>query len=154
MTPEQQTWLEELADCFLPGRPPNLDCLLDDSMDPLQFSIDFDKKLPPSAEIGMAQADENADTRWKRWVDGCIQNVAREKPEFTVDDVLAQLEALPFPPSTHNLAALGPRMKEVAKTLKYMTATDRVQRSKRPEKNGNLHRVWKSNLYGGTHASY
>lgn len=115
----------------------------------LQFEIDFDKKLPVSAQIGMQQADENADETWKRWIDGCIQNVAIEKQEFTVDDVLAKLEALPYPPSTHNLAALGPRMKEVSKSLKYMTATDRVQRSKRPEKNGNLHRVWASNLFRG-----
>lgn len=115
----------------------------------MQFSIDFDKKLPVSAQIGMQQADDNADETWKRWIDGCIQNAAIELPEFTVDDVLAKLEALPYPPSTHNLAALGPRMKEVSKTLKYMTATDRVQRSKRPEKNGNLHRVWKSNLWTG-----
>lgn len=115
----------------------------------MQFQIDFDKKLPVSAQIGMQQADDNADQTWKRWIDGCIQNVAIEFPEFTVDDVLARLEALPFPPSTHNLAALGPRMAEVSKTLKYMTATERVQRSKRPEKNGNLHRVWKSNLWKG-----
>jgi hypothetical protein len=120
-----------------------------------QPTFDFTEKqsLPPAVQEriaeGMQQADENANDRWKRWVDGCIQNVAIEKREFTVDDVLEKLEALPYPPSTHNLAALGPRMKEVAKTLKYMTATDRVQRSKRPEKNGNLHRVWKSNLFGG-----
>jgi hypothetical protein len=116
-------------------------------MTDLQFQIDFDKKLPPSAEIGMQQADDAANEKWKRWIDGCIQNVAIEKQEFTVDDVLAKLEALPYPPSTHNLAALGPRMKRVSKELGYMTATDRVQRSKRPEKNGNLHRVWKSNLW-------
>lgn len=113
----------------------------------MNYELDFSGHLPPSAQAGMAQADENANERWKRFIDGCIQNVAIEKAEFTVDDVLAKLEALPFPPSTHNLAALGPRMKEVANTLKYMTATDRVQRSKRREKNGNLHRVWKSNLF-------
>ena len=114
---------------------------------PFNYSLDFDAKLPPSAEVGMAQADENADERWKRWVDGCIQDVARRLPEFTVDDVLAALEKLPNPPETHNLAALGPRMKRVAKELGYMTATQMTRRSKRAEKNGNLHRVWKSNLY-------
>ena len=114
-----------------------------------QFSLDFDKRLPVSAQIGMQQCDDNADDRWKRYVDGCIQLVARKKQEFTVDDVIIALEALPNPPSTHNLGALGPRMKEVSKTLKYMTATDRLQRSKRPEKNGNLHRVWRSNIWEG-----
>lgn len=120
----------------------------------LNYSLDFTQKCPPAVQAriadGMATADENADGRWKRWVDGCIQRVAQTHQEFTVDDVLAALEALPSPPGTHNLAALGPRMKEVAKVLGYMTATDRVLRSKRPEKNGNLHRVWRSNLYRST----
>ncbi len=40
-------------------------------------------------------------------------------------------------------------MKEVSKVLGYMEATERVQRSKRPEKNGNLHRVWRSRIYAG-----
>jgi hypothetical protein len=118
------------------------------SMSAIQFSIDFDQKLPPSAEIGMAQADENADHRWKRWVDAAIMAVARRLETFTVDDVLGELEKLPEPPDTHNLAALGPRMKRVAKELKFMVATPEVQRSKRPEKNGNLHRVWRSKLFG------
>ena len=113
----------------------------------MNYELDFSGTLPVCAQAGMAQADDNANERWKRFIDGCIQNIAIEKSEFTVDDVLAKLEALPFPPSTHNLAALGPRMKEVSKVLKYMTPTDRVQRSRRPEKNGNLHRVWKSNLF-------
>ncbi len=115
----------------------------------MQFEIDFSQKLPPSAQIGMQQADQNANCRWKRWVDGCIQQVAREKQEFTVDDVIAALEALPDPPDTHNLGALGPRMKEVAKVLGYMEPTERVQRSKILSKKGNLHRVWRSRIYAG-----
>jgi hypothetical protein len=115
----------------------------------LQFELDWESKLTPSAQAGMAAADANADPRWRRWIDGCIQDVAKRMQEFTVDDVIAALQALPNPPSTHNLAALGPRMKEVAKTLGYMRATDRVQRSKRPASHGNLLRVWESKLYGG-----
>lgn len=117
--------------------------------DDLQFSIDFDQKLPPAAQEGMARADANADRRWKREADACILAVARRQSEFTVDDVLAEVETLPKPFETHNLSALGPRMVEVSKTLRYMTATDRVQRSKRLGKNGNLHRVWRSNLNEG-----
>ena len=112
-----------------------------------QFEIDFEHRLPISAQEGMARADENANETWKRWVDGCIQEVARRQPEFTVDDVIAALEALPNPPDTHNLAALGPRMKEVAKSLKYMKATPRVQRSKRPDSHGNFLRVWESRIW-------
>lgn len=114
----------------------------------LQFELDWNQKLPPSAQLGMQQADENADGRWKRWVDGAIQAVARRLEFFTVDDVLAELEKLPNPPDTHNLAALGPRMKEVAKVLGYMEPTERVQRSRIPLKKGNLHRVWRSRIYG------
>jgi len=115
----------------------------------MQFDLDFSERLPPSAQLGMQQADDNADHRWKRWVDGCIQEVARKKQEFTVDDVIEAMEALPDPPSTHNLGALGPRMKEVSKVLKYMEPTEKVQRSKRPVTHGNLHRVWRSLIYAG-----
>jgi hypothetical protein len=115
--------------------------------EPLQFSIDWDAKLPVSAQIGMERCDSHANVLWKRWTDGAIQAVARRLEYFTVDDVLSELEAMPNPPDTHNLAALGPRMKEVAKVLGYMEATNEVKRSKRPEKHGNLMRVWKSKLY-------
>lgn len=113
----------------------------------MQFQMDFDQKLPVSAQIGMQQADDHANAKWKRWVDGAIQAVARKLEHFTVDDVLAELETLPDPPDTHNLGALGPRMTDVAKTLGYMEATPELKRSKRPEKKGNLHRVWKSKLW-------
>lgn len=117
-----------------------------------QPSFDWTQKLPPDVQEkiadGIQRADEHAKVEWKRVTDGAILAVARRMPEFTVDDILAELDAVPCSFTTHNLAALGPRMKEVAKVLKYMTATDRVQRSKRLGKNGNLHRVWKSNLFG------
>lgn len=115
----------------------------------IQFSIDYDAKLSPSAQLGMAAADEHADDRWKRVTDAAILAVARRLPEFTVDDVLDELASIPNAPDTHNLAALGPRMKRVSKELNYMAATDRVKRSKRPEKNGNLHRVWLSKVCHG-----
>jgi tRNA(Ile2) C34 agmatinyltransferase TiaS len=113
----------------------------------LQFQIDFEQKLPASAQLGMQQADDNADCRWKRVIDGCIQLVARRQQEFTVDEVILAMQALPNPPNTHCLAALGPRMKEVAKTLKYMKSTDRVQRSKREASHGNFLRVWESLIW-------
>lgn len=112
-----------------------------------QFQLDFEAKLPVSAQIGMAVCDANASEKWKRYIDGCIQAVARRMEEFTVDDVLAELEKLPNPPDTHNLAALGPRMKEVSKVLGYMVATDQVKRSKISRKHGNLMRVWRSKIY-------
>jgi hypothetical protein len=116
-----------------------------------QISIDFTSKRPPEVQArideGMDRCDEHAQVLWKRVVDGCILAVARRLPEFTCDDVLEELEKLPEAPDTHNLAALGPRMKEVSRTLGYMEATDRVKRSKRPLKHGNLMRVWESRIF-------
>jgi hypothetical protein len=116
--------------------------------EPLNYSLDFSGHLPVSAQEGMAQADEHAKVEWKRVIDGLILNVALEKQEFTVDDVIERFERLPFPPRTHRLCAIGPRMKEVAKTLKYMEPTDRFRRGERVVSHGNLHRVWKSLVYG------
>lgn len=112
-----------------------------------QFQLDFEAKLPVSAQIGMAVCDANASEKWKRYIDGCIQAVARRMEEFTVDDVLSELEKIPANVSTHNLAALGPRLKEVSKSLGYMYATDQVRRSKIGSKHGNLHRVWASKIF-------
>jgi len=52
-----------------------------------------------------------------------------------------------IPPSTHNLAAIGPAMSR-AKEMGVLSPTDRVVRSKRAGKNGNRHNVWLSNYYG------
>jgi hypothetical protein len=97
----------------------------------------------------MAQADANANSSWKRVTDAAILFAAMRLEEFTVDDVLDQLADIPGAPGTHNLSAMGPRMKEVSRTLGYMEATDRVKRSRRPEKQGNLHRIWRSLVFKG-----
>lgn len=114
----------------------------------LQFEIDFTGRLPVSAQEGMEQADRHAKAEWKRVVDGLILNVALEMQEFTVDEVVERFERLPYPPRTHRLCAIGPRMKEVSKTLKYMEPTDRFTRGTRPVSHGNLHRIWRSLVYG------
>lgn len=116
----------------------------------MQFSLDFTQRVPPEAQEriadGMRRADENADPQWKHIFDGCVLSAATKKPEITSDDVLAEIEALPNAPTTHNLAAIGPAMKRAAK-MGVLTRTDRFKRSERPEKNGNLHAIWISNYY-------
>ncbi len=116
----------------------------------MQFQLDFTQKVPPAAQEriadGMRQADAHADTRWKAIFDACVLAAARKKAEITSDDVLAELEALPNAPSTHNLAAIGPAMKRAAQ-MGILARTDRFCRSTRPEKNGNLHAVWLSRYY-------
>jgi len=112
----------------------------------MQFSLNFDDKLPISAQIGMAQADENANEKWRHIFDACVLAAAKKKQEITSDDVLTELERLPNAPSTHNLAAIGPAMKR-AQEMGILKATGRVERSKRPGKNGNLHSIWFSNYF-------
>lgn len=115
-------------------------------MSDMQFQIDFESRLPVSAQIGMAAVDANAKEDWKHWFDGCVMAAAKKKPEITSDDVLAEIEALPHAPETHNLAAIGPAMIRAAK-MGLIRGTDRTIRSKRAVKNGNLHRVWESKVY-------
>ena len=117
----------------------------------LQYRLDFTEKLPPEAQEriadGMATADEHADPRWKHYYDGCVLAAARKKPEITSDDALDEMEALPKPPGTHNLAAIGPAMMR-ARDMGILINTGRTERSRRPKKNGNLHIVWHSQVYG------
>ncbi len=116
----------------------------------IQYALDFTRKVPPAAQEkiadGMRQADANADVRWKAIFDACVLAAARKKAEIVSDDVLAEIESLPNPPSTHNLAAIGPCMVRAAE-MGIIVRTDKLQRSKRPEKHGNLTRIWASKVY-------
>ena len=116
-----------------------------------QWDLNFSGRLPVTAQLGMQQADDNADERWRSIIDACILAVARRLPELTVDDVLEEYERLPanVRPSTHALDALGPAMCRAGKTG-ILKSTGRVLRSKRPTKHGNRHSVWASVYYVGT----
>jgi hypothetical protein len=115
-----------------------------------QFEIDFSGRLPVSAQIGMATADEHANTKWKTIIDGCILAAARRLPELTVDDVLEEYEKLPesVRPTTHALDALGPAMIRASKSG-ILKSTGRVTRSKRDGTHGNRHSIWHSTYYEG-----
>ena len=116
----------------------------------MQFALDFSTKRPPAVQekiaAGMKQADENANGRWRHIFDACVLSAARKKPEITSDDVLSEIEALPNPPGTHNLAAIGPAMSRAA-SMGILKATERVKRSERPGKHGNRQNVWFSRYY-------
>jgi hypothetical protein len=124
------------------------------------YSLDFTGKTPPAVQDaikdGMKRADDNANYFWKKILDGCVLAAARRLPELTVDDVLDELDSLnksrkaakKSPIETHNMAALGPAMSRAQKD-KIISPTDRVKRSKRPQKHGNRHSVWTSNFYQG-----
>ena len=117
-----------------------------------QFALDFTQKLPAPAQAriadGMQQADDHADPKWRHIFDACVLAAAQKKSEITSDDVLVEIEALKDPPSTHNLAAIGPAMKRAA-IMGILVRTDRFIRSMRAEKNGNLHAIWNSRYYNG-----
>lgn len=115
-------------------------------MSTMQYSLDWDAKLPSAAQKGMARCDENAAIDWKHWFDGCVLAAARKKGFITSDDVLVEMESLPDPPSTHNLAAIGPAMVRASK-MGLLRATDRYERSAVGQKHGNNHRVWESLVY-------
>jgi hypothetical protein len=117
-----------------------------------QFDLDFSQKLPAEIQAkiadGMGRADANADPQWRHFCDACVLAAARKKPEITSDDVLAEMESLPHPPTTHTLAALGPVMKRGFE-MGILSPTEKVVRSERPEKKGNYHKVWRSKVYAG-----
>ena len=63
-----------------------------------QFHLDFDRKLPPSAELGMAQADARAANEKSGSTVGCDARYSNRRgyariPELPSDDVLAYLES-------------------------------------------------------------
>jgi hypothetical protein len=111
-----------------------------------QFDLDFSRRLPPEAQAGRQLADDHADPRWKHIFDACVLAAAQKKAEITSDDVLAEMEALPHHPSTHNLAAIGAAMRR-ASTMGILTGTNRVKRSERREKHGNRQNIWLSNYH-------
>jgi membrane protein involved in colicin uptake len=117
-----------------------------------QQNFDSTRKLPDSVQHAIADAmervDEHADVDWKVVIDRCIIEAARKKAEITSDDVLAEWEAVPNRPQTHNLAAIGPAMKRAAKDG-VLTSTNRVVRSAREVKHGIRHTIWISNIYRG-----
>jgi hypothetical protein len=118
----------------------------------MQYELDYTSKVPPSVQEqireGMAQAEQNACQEWKTVITGCILAVARKLPELTVDDVLSEIESIPESqrPSTHNLSALGPMMRNAAKDG-LISRTGKFLRSEREIKRGNLHAVWASNYF-------
>jgi hypothetical protein len=113
-----------------------------------QDSFDLSNRLPESARDGMQRADEHADPDWKLAFDYCVVEAARKKQEITSDDVLAEWEAIPDRPDTHNLSAIGPAMKRAAKDG-VLSSTNRVICSGRAVKHGIRHTIWHSNIYQG-----
>jgi len=112
----------------------------------LQFTFDYDSKLPAAAQAGRQQSYENSKEEWRCIFEACILAAARKKFEIVSDDVLAEVESLGHAPTTHNLSAIGAAMHRACK-MGILRGTDRVKRSERPEKHGNRQNIWESNYY-------
>lgn len=102
----------------------------DNLFDPEQFG----------KQEGMRRADEHADVDWKDEFDNALWWAATTQPEFTSAYVLT---LMPDWVTTHELRAVGPRMRAAAKHG-WITGTGRTTQTgshKRPQA------IWKSNLY-------
>lgn len=120
--------------------------------------LDFSGKLPAAAQEriaqGMQTADEHANEIWKHYFDAAVLIVALRQPDLTCTDVLLEMAKIPGAPSTHNLAAAGPRMKYAVK-MGIISYTNETRRSPIPHKHGNRGVVWASNRFqGGNHATH
>lgn len=120
-----------------------------------QYGLDFTQRLSPEVQEAMARCYANANEFWKHLWYACIVAAARKKPEITSDDVLQELEAINLVRKenglplyeTHTMSAIGPAMNRAA-SMGIVAATERLVRSTVGKKNGNLHRVWSSKVYG------
>ncbi len=74
---------------------------------------------PPAAdeakEDAIAQADANADDEWRETAAHVVAVLAAAGEPFTADDVLVMLDELWPDVQTHNLAALGPVIRNAAR---------------------------------------
>lgn len=122
--------ITEVQLSLLPGIPP---VLLDDAK-----------------TKALKQVNQNADPYWKDFAYACVIAVAKEKLEFTSDDVDAKIASAPIPqrPYTYEKRALGPVMIRACKA-NIMESTDRLKISCRSKLHNSPRRVWKSLTFEG-----
>jgi hypothetical protein len=111
--------------------------------------------IPPVAvddakRQALKQVNQNADPYWKAFAYNCVVAVAKEKLEFTSDDVDAKIASAPTPqrPHTYEKRALGPVMLKACKN-NIMASTDRLKVSCRSKLHNSPRRVWKSLTFEG-----
>lgn len=92
-------------------------------------------------EEAIARAQANANDEWMREVRAIVWRLARARTEFTTDQVWVQADRLEA--TTHEPRALGAVMRAAAQAG-WVTPTDRVRNSVRPECHCRPVRVWRS----------
>jgi hypothetical protein len=91
------------------------------------------------------RVEEHANDRWIAEVRDVVRLLASCRHEFTTDDVWLQVDRLDV--TTHEPRAMGAVMRFAARSG-WVTATDRVVSSLRPECHCRPVRVWQSLLKG------
>lgn len=95
-----------------------------------------------AAQEGIDRADRSADLEWKVAAMTAVRQLARERQEFTTDDVWERI------PRVREPRALGAVMQKAARAG-TIEKTDRVAESARPEAHANPKAVWRSLTYMG-----
>lgn len=94
---------------------------------------------------GIARADRNADTEWKKAADLSVRAVARRMTVFTTDDVWDELHLNHPDAHTHEPRALGAVMKRAMRDG-LIIQTEQFVRSRRPQAHKAPIQVWGSAL--------
>ncbi len=95
----------------------------------------------------LRRVEEHAEASWKVMALECVRCVCERLPDFTSDDVAAELAKYPRE-WTSTTRALGPVMRQAAKAG-YCRMTDRLRNSTRNELHYQRLQVWLSLLNRG-----
>ena len=88
----------------------------------------------------------NADERWKDAAGAAVTSLAKDRQEFTADDVWELIDGTDV--GTHENRAMGPVMRAASKAM-IIQRTDRTIKTRRPSRNKGDVRVWRSLIYSG-----
>ena len=95
-------------------------------------------------DLGIATAAAGASPSWKAAARTALRTVAAREPDFTADDVLAELERMGAP-RTPNLAALGPVFLAAARAGEIVK-TGELRRTRFARRHRDL-TVWRSSRH-------
>lgn len=97
-------------------------------------------------DAAIAQVAENADAKWMRQALAATRGIARVHAEFTTDRIWGRLESFGIAPPTEP-RAIGAVMRQAAADG-ICEATDRTQKSVRPDCHCRPVTVWRSLVFG------
>lgn len=118
-----------------------------------QIALNFDAPAPPlsrdpreDGHRAAERAGRAADPEWMTAAAQAVETVARRLPEFTTDDVWAELSKTTA--ETPEGRAMGAVMRAAQKNRVAVPIKDRYKPSIRPDCHGRPVRVWRSLMVG------